>query len=336
MYKDQEDNASTEESLVRGTQLVSELLPVMEQHKEALYHASSYKQGKGYITVTIDKDAVNDFVEDLGRAVTDSEVINTYIDEYIDSQYAAISYLQISDEEVQDLKDDAKEEITDAIAEAFDISLKEDAVIRFYIDKAGRLSAMETEEDILLDNADISGLGFALSFDGEKNPTEDMTGKWHVEMTTGEEADYEVHYTAERTKEEDTISCTFTVDSKDTDGKTQTGELVFDSTFVKADKEFTVSVKIGDGSENLSLDIDGAFTDYKAGESFEITFGNILLQDGSKSVFKATGSYKVEPYDGEITAPAGAVNVFEMSTLDIYTLVLELEQNLSSLTSLIE
>ena len=150
VYNDkEEDNASAEETLARGTQFAKEMLAVIDRHKEALRKASVYKQQKGYITVTVDKDALNDFMKDLGRAVTDSEVLNAAIDEYIDSQYAAISYLQVSEEELQEVKDDAKEEITDAIAEVFDISLKEDAVIRFSIDKSGRLSGIETEEDIL-------------------------------------------------------------------------------------------------------------------------------------------------------------------------------------------
>ena len=335
VYNDkEEDNASTEETLARGTQFAKEMLAVIDRHKEALRKASVYKQQKGYITVTVDKDAVNDFMEDLGRAVTDSEALNDAIDEYIDGQYAAISYLQVSEEELQEMKDDAKEEITDAIAEVFDISLKEDAVIRFSIDKSGKLTGIETEEDILLDNTGVSGIGFALNFNGEKNSTEDITGRWNVEMTTGETTECELHYTAERTKEEDVITYTLRADFTDADGEKSSGDFAFHSTFAKADKEFSVSVKIGDGSENLSLDIDGAFTDYKAGESFEITFGNILLEEDGKTVFKATGSYKIAPYDGEINTPEGTVNVFEMSQMDIYSLILELEQNLSSLTSL--
>lgn len=181
VYNDkEEDNASAEETLARGTQFAKDMLAVIDRHKEALRKASVYKQQKGYITVTVDKDAVNDFMEDLGRAVTDSESLNAAIDEYIDSQYAAISYLQVSEEELQEMKDDAKEEITDVIAEVFDISLKEDAVIRFSIDKSGKLTGIETEEDILLDNAGVSGIGFALNFNGEKIPRRILpeSGMW--------------------------------------------------------------------------------------------------------------------------------------------------------------
>lgn len=335
VYNDkEEDNASAEETFARETQFAKEILSVIDRHKEALRKASVYKQQKDYITVTVDKDALNDFMEDLGRAFTDSEALNAVIDEYIDSQYAVIRYLQVSEDELQEMKDDTKEEITDAIAEVFDISLKEDAVIRFSIDKSGRLSGIETEEDLLLDNADISGIGFVLNFNGEKNSTEDITGKWNVEMTTGETMECELHYTTERTKEEDVITYTLHADFTDADGEKNSGDFAFHSTFAKVDKEFSVSVKTGDGSENLSLDIDGAFTDYKAGESFEITFGNILLEEDGKTVFKATGSYKIAPYDGDINTPEGAVNVFEMSQMDIYSLIMELEQNLSSLTSL--
>ena len=56
------------------------MLAVIDRHKETLRKASVYKQQKGYITVTVDKDAVNDFMEDLGRAVTDSESLNAAID----------------------------------------------------------------------------------------------------------------------------------------------------------------------------------------------------------------------------------------------------------------
>ena len=59
VYNDkEEDNASTEETLARGTQFAKEMLAVIDRHKEALRKASVYKQQKGYITVTVDKDAV--------------------------------------------------------------------------------------------------------------------------------------------------------------------------------------------------------------------------------------------------------------------------------------
>lgn len=327
-FSEGEDNSGFDAQKY-GTQIAEELLPVVQEHTEALSKAVSYKKGNGYISVTIEKDAVNDFIKDLGDAVTDSKAIEECMDAYLESVYhGAID---------QETIDEAKEEVADALSELFDISFKNDPEIWFYLDNKGRISSIETAEDIRFDSSYLSKIAFSMDFTGEENPTDSITCKLKVTSVDDETCNMTFKCDTEQTKEERSQKITMDMQYVDEYGDKEEETLTIFSTFREADKEFTIKVSgEEDGENTFAVSVEGAFTAYTPGESLTLTIGSGEIESAGESILKFSGTYSVGPSDKTISKPEGAVKLFDMTEMDIYGAVMELQEAFENLSGLLE
>ena len=306
-----DEDTSSADTPEFGDKFSKELLAVAEEHREDLKNAVSYQKGKGYIAATIDKDAVNDLVEDLGKAAADSEALNELLGEYPDS--------------------------TDALSEMFDFTFKDDPEIHFYIDKKGRIASIETADEIRIDNAYLSKLGFSIEFNGDKNPVDSIYCNMNFTSTHDEKCQLSFQFDTEKTDDELYRKITMNTEYTDEYENKESETVILESTFRDADKEFTVKLSgEEDGETIFVMSADGVFTDYTPGESMNLTIGDASIEVDGEYPVKLSGSLQIKPLEEEIREPASAVKLFDMTEMDIYNAVMEFEESIENLSGLLE
>ena len=229
------------------------------------------------VRVTIGKDSADECIEKFKQGMLESRYYEMLVNTASEFQdYAA-----------------AKEQMDQAIEDAFSSKLKTDVVLDFYLDKKGRIVNIVTQSDIELDN------GFSIEAD--------------INFTGEERALDSMECNAALKKDGNAVSILYK-------NKLDTEEMSFDME-LSADADGSI----------ISFKADGGFEDMVKGERCTFRINNLSLEADSSEIFHASATMELEISDKLPDIPENYVNLLGMSQMEIYALFYEIMNSVGKL-----
>lgn len=267
------------------------------------------------ILVTLDRDDLEEIVDDMREVFLESDYVEELIEEAI----------QTSD--YYDARGEFKELLRELMEEEFNLKLKDDLKICFYLDNKDRILAIETYEGIGFKNSEIDNLRFFLEFTGSERTLDSVAGEILFEYD-GHEFTIETEREIELAKEiyEKTFTAAISME-----GVKEQIDVEYVSSWDIAEKEFELDFIFDAPSDTLSMSAKGAFSEIEKGEAFTLKLGNLNLSMDGETLLTLSGSLRVEPFEGSITAPDDSRDLFGLSQFEIIELVMELNELIEDL-----
>ena len=262
------------------------------------------------ILVTLDKDDLEEMVDDMREVILNSD----YVEELIEQAIQSSDYY--------DARGEFKELLRELLEEQFNPELKDDLKICFYLDSRDRVLAIETYEGIKFKNSMIENLRFSLEFTGSDRTLDNVAGEILLEYD-GNEFTIETEQEVKLTKEiyEKTFTASISVE-----GVKEQIDIGYVSSWDIADKEFDLEFTFDSPSDTLSMNARGAFSEIEKGEAFTLKLGSFNLSADEETLLTLSGSLRMEPFEGSITPPDDSRDFFGLSQLEILGLVMELQE----------
>lgn len=262
------------------------------------------------ILITLDKDDLERMADDLSDVVFNSDYVEELLDRVLPS------------EEYYDEAVELKERLQEFLEEQFKLELKDDLQICFYLDNKDRILAIETYNGIDFKNSGIENLRFFLEFTGSNRTLDSVAGEILFEQD-GNEFTVEIEREIELTKEvyEKTYAAAISVE-----GAKEQIEIEYVSSWDIAENEFDLEFISSASSDTLSMSAKGAFSEIEKGEAFTLDLGSFNLSMDGQTLFTLSGSLRMEPFEGNITAPNGSRDFFHLNQFEILGLILELNE----------
>lgn len=269
------------------------------------------------ILVTLDKDDLEEIVDDMREVILDSDYVEELIEEVI----------QIQASDYYNARGEFKEHLREIMEEQFNLELRDDLEICFYLDSKDRILAIETYEEIRFKNSGIENLRFSLEFTGSERTLDNIVGEILFGYD-GYEFTIETEQEIEFTK--DIYEKTFTA-AISMEGVKEQIDIEYVSSWDIAEKEFDLDFIFDAPSDTLRMSAKGAFSEIEKGEEFTLKLGNFNLSADGESLLTLSGSLRLQPFEGSVKAPDDARDFFKLSQFEILELVMELNEMLEDL-----
>lgn len=267
------------------------------------------------ILVTLDKDDLEEMVDDMREVILNSD----YVEELIDQTIRSVDRYNARGE--------FKELLKESMEEGFNLELKDDLKICFYLDSRDRILAVETYDGIKFKNSRMENLQFFLEFTGSDQTLDNIAGEILLKYD-GDEFTIEIEREIELTK--DIYGKTFTA-AISMEGEREQIEIEYVSSWDIAEKEFDLDFILDAPSDTLSMSAKGAFSEIKKGEAFTFDLGRFNLSANGETLLTLSGSLRLDPLEDSIKAPDDARDFFKLSQFEILELVMELNEVLEDL-----
>lgn len=271
------------------------------------------------VKVTLNKDALNAFLDALFDAVLESDYMQSLLQqELIIRQDGYDGYMDEAD-----LENMLREEFQ----EAFSVRFKSDVELCFYMDGKNRIVNIATPSRIKLKDSMVTSIGFSLVFSGTDRVLDDVSGT--VKMSSEErEVKMEIERTAKLTKDayENEFALKLTNDAGIDMG------LKYSADWDLEDKSYKMALALEEEEgDSLSFLMKGDFTDIEKGKSVKMNIGELSLSEDDEKMLGVSGYLFWEPFDGEMKAPKDAVDLLGMSETEIEDAISEFSQGLYQL-----
>lgn len=235
------------------------------------------KDGLYGVRVTIDKDSADECIEKFKQGILESRYYETSLNTASKFQdYAKI-----------------KDQMDQAIEDAFSSKLNTDVVLEFYLDKKGRIVNIITPSDI--ETEDGASISVDIKFTGEERVL-DIIGCDAALKENGK-----------------AVSISYK-------NKIDIENMSFDMEFM-AD---------ADGS-GINFKVDGGFEDMVKGEGCTFRVNNASLEAGKSEVFRASAVMELEISDKLPEIPKNYVNLLDMNQMEIYAMFYEIMDSVGKL-----
>lgn len=262
------------------------------------------------ITVTLDKDDLEELIEDMSHALFKSDYVEGILAKIIASDGDSTGSYGV------------RKILTGILAEQMHLELEDDIQLCFYLDNKDRILAIETYDTIAVKNSKIDNIGFSFAFTGRERTLDHITGQILFELN-GHEFIIEIEQEAEVTKdlyEKTLLACVRT------DGAEKQAEIEYVSSWDIEEKEFDLELLFDVPFHTLHMNAKGAFRDIQKGEAFTLELGKYHLAVDGDILMTLSGSLQFGPFEGGITAPKGAKEFLKLSQWEIYQMAAELSE----------
>lgn len=289
----EETNQIIKESLayIRATMVV-------EDSKDTLEIERDGKTVKcNGVRVVLDKDALNQAIEEIGEAVKNSD----YMQEQIERMQAEYSG-SMEAEEVEKMYDD----LLDVF---FSARFKNDAELFFYLDKQDRIVSIVTEDEIKFKASELKAIEMNLVFSGKERALDEVSGVVTIE-TKNTAVDMSVEREAELTQDTYANDFKLYVENKESSFGL---DFLYACDWDMEEDDFTYEFLMGDGCDSYAVTVKGGFSDIVQGESFNLELGEFSISENDETILTIFGSMKLEPFTGTFTEPSDATDFFGMS-----------------------
>lgn len=226
---------------------------------------------------------------------------------------------------------DAESAYNELLDQVFGIRVKDDIVLCIYMDKQDKIVRIETDDAITFSDV-VDSMQFTFDFTGAKRTIDEVEGTVKIK-TENNEIKTTISSNTVLTDDETKNEWDVTFENADSE------KISFDYTceWQLADKEFSMKASYNDMyEEDITLEMNGSFSDIVSGESFKLELGKLNLTMEGEEYFKLNGTYAMAPFKGEITEPAGAVDLLGMGEMEIYGVVEELYAYIMKISGMLE
>ena len=262
------------------------------------------------ILVTLDKNDLEKIVDDMREVILESD----YVEELIEEAIRSSSYY--------DGRGEFKKLLRALMEEEFNLKLRDDLKICFYLDSKDRILAIETYEGIELKNSGIDNLRFSLEFTGPERTLDHIAGEILFEAE-GYEFTIETEREAKLTK--DTYENTFRANIS-MEGVKEQIEIEYVSSWDIKEKEFDLRFVFDAPAGDMKVNAKGAFSEIEKGEAFTLKLGSFNMSADGETLLTLSGSLSLQPLESSIQAPDDSLDFFGLNQFEILALVMELNE----------
>ena len=283
-----------EEDLKPATDKLAESIVYERVGKDEFTNANGKNVKADHYTITITKDAVDEF----------SQALVDFLNKYMDSN--------LSDDMMDEMgasKDQLKQMIG-TLPSMISAIMTKDIVANVYVD-GDKLIHVDCDYDLAAAGVKLS---FVTDYMGDGNVTSDAVTK--IALTYGTDVNVEFKSESKTDTSDDKISTNrdYTL-SATSNGESQafTGNSVFD--YDKKSGQMSGSFSLDVQGESIKAAFEGVLTDISKGKSFSINDAKLTVTVSGEDVLQCSGSIKVAENDNKIEAPA-ADDVVDYSVLN--------------------
>lgn len=232
---------------------------------------------------------------------------------------------------VNRLLEDLEEVVADspyaeAMQDVFAVRLMTNLEIYVYLDGKNRIVNIATPRRIGLQDSLITNFGFSLVFSGDERTLDKVTGTVKLLSDEGESVitiDRQARLKKGICKDVWKIG----FEEEGTDIKMDMG---YESSYNLDEQEFGAVLEVKMYDNILRMEIAGSYEDVVKGERFTLNLGKMnMLMDG-ETALKMSGTVSVLPFEGTITVPSAAKDLFSLSADEFQALVMEVYQSVYS------
>lgn len=260
------------------------------------------------VRMTIDKDAVNLYMESLQNDIFESDFYAEYVEELTDEIDSISSGGESG--EMKETTDELIEEITS-------LRLKTDYVLDFYFDKKGRIVNICTPADMELENGNTVAVD--ISFLGGERTLDIIDGGIYVKC------DEKISYLGIE-READVSASLYNEKLKlllQTDSHDEDMAFSYTNDYDKENMSFEMELEAEVPDNTIRFAADGEFTDIVKGESYTFRLNNASLDLDGDEICYGSLVAEVEPSDKEIDLPETSVDLLEMNMNEIQAMIYE-------------
>lgn len=274
----------------------------------------------GGIRVVLEKEAVNLLLEDL----KDGYLESPYMEEMVERLLAKENLFSEGSMETE-------KEIWDGLEEMFSVEVEEDLEFCFHLDGKNRIVGISMPEQAALKSEFLDAVGFSFVLSGTERTPDEISGSLEL-VSEGEAVEVSIDRSAWTDEVLYENKVNIMLDYVD-DVNYPAIMFKYESEWDLEEDEFQYFLGASDGEIEFALKLKGAFTDIEKGERFTLNIGQFSFCVDDEEVLKVTGAYMIEPFDGEITAPENATELFQMTDKEISMLAAEIVESIVELSN---
>ncbi|MDE7207105.1 MAG: hypothetical protein K2N90_08130 [Lachnospiraceae bacterium] len=270
-----------------------------------LENIKNKESGRSGVRVTVTKEAVNQYIQQLGEDIFASNFYEIYMDNLMERAGDASEGARV------------KANVDAFIEGATAIRFKTDYVLDYYFDQKGRIVNISSPAD--METEDGALLAVDINFLGEERALDIIEGGIYVK--TGTDIKYlGIKRDAEVTEAFYNEDVTLLIQTDDHDS-----DMTFSyaNDFNKEDMSYDMELMIDIPDGKLYFEADGEFTDIMKGEGYTFRINNSSLEVDDEELCYLSAVIALEPADEEPEIPDEYVDLFEMSMQDIQKMVYE-------------
>lgn len=193
----------------------------------------------------------------------------------------------------------------------YDRIVASDISVLFEINRQNRIESIAFERPVKLLDGTASMEG-SLHFLGSGRSVDKMQGEMVVDGADGVERS--LHFQILQTPSEDTLRMDMDIDLMEEQDSLLRMKYVMNSDAVK--DRFDMNFSIWDDTEDMEFIVEGSLEDIVRGRSLELELDKLAMNMDGEELFKVTGSFAVEPFDGEVSSTVRKKTAFFGMTED--------------------
>ncbi len=300
----QEDDGKRESAAEELAAIISKPGEALKENA-VLENIRDKKEGRSGVRMTVEKEVVNQYMEEFRDDLLASEFYQLYIDRLMSK--------------AGDLEEGMRlKAMSDALLEdAMSMRLETDYVLDFYFDKQGRIVNISSPADMKTIDGDL--LAVDIQFKGEERVLDVIEGG--VYLKSGDEIEYlgiERNANVSETQYHESVK--LILQSSD-----HAADLVYsyENDFNKEDMSFDLELYADLSDGKIRFTADGEFTDIVKGESYTLRVNNSSLELDDEELCYLSMVLELEPADEEPEIPDNYVDLLDMSAQEIQGMVYE-------------
>jgi len=263
---------------------------------------------KGY-QVHISKDSIMEFLRTSSDFFLQDEQLKQAYLENLEMSTKMMSFFGTSDVSMsaEELQEQTYEEVREQVAEAIDQFDKalQDVDMTVFVDKKGRLAALEGSTTVLSENDEGAEESVPVSFAVSLQGGTYLTQNAQASVTVEEDGEtVKVELTKTGTYSGGKLECNYLV-------SVDQGFLEFGGNYTEDSKEFAVYGRLqAEGTEVCSLEAAGLVEQLEKGVALEASLDNISLKvqgmpEDEPLEITSSGKYYLRPLTDEVNVPEG-------------------------------
>lgn len=207
--------------------------------------------------------------------------------------------------------------------EYFSVRLAADAKLNFYLDDKDRIVAIETAEEMELEDSAVEGICFSLVFSGAERTLDETSGS--LELISPDDTLY-VQWEGEEELTKTEYSNALRVQFHDEAGEEVL--MVCHAEWDLENKEFEAEVNISGEGDELVFEVKGGFEDIEKGKKAVFRLGQLKVVEDGEEICRLSGSFAMGPLTDHIEMPSEAVDLLGMERADILRVISEIYENI--------
>lgn len=299
-----EDDGSSESAAEELAAIISKPGEAIKENA-VLENIKDKKEGRSGVRMTVAKEVVNQYMEELRDDLLASEFYQMYIDKLMSK--------------ASDLEEGIRlKEMSDALIEdAMSTRLETDYVLDIYFDKDGRIVNISSPVDMKTTDGGL--LAVDIQFKGEERALDVIEGGIYIK--SGDEIDYlgiERNAKVSETQYYEAVKLFWQTADHDRDMVYS-----YENDFNKEDMSFDMELYADLSDGKIRFKADGAFTDVVKGERYTLRVNNSSLEMDDEELCYMSMVMELEPTDEEPEIPKDYIDLLDMSAQEIQGMVYE-------------